>query len=85
MTECPNGCDLAEFGGTHQGLPGCPLQPSNPDHRGHLTLTEDERMTLLWTIGLLEGGTSNSLDPLHRRSWAEDRDTVVLRLKEMAR
>lgn len=34
MTACPNGCDLAEYGGTHQGPPDCPLMPSRPDHPG---------------------------------------------------
>jgi hypothetical protein len=46
-------------------------------------MTEDDRMTVNAAILLLENATSNSLDPVHRRSWSEDRDVVVQRLKEM--
>jgi hypothetical protein len=81
---CPNGCDLEEFGGTHQGPPDCGLQPSDPDYderrRG---LTDEQKFILIKVWGLLEKATCNSLDPAARRRWSDDRDHAIVQLREM--
>lgn len=82
MNECPNGCDLEEFGGTHQGPPDCDLKPCNPDHRGRKPAVDRE---LLKTASdLLATGTCNSLIAANRQQWNIERDRVVLRLRELA-
>lgn len=85
MTECPNGCDLEEFGGTHQGLPDCDLKPSNPDHRGRFGMTDDEKKLIREAASLLATGTCNSLFPENIAGWRRERDRIVIALREAAR
>lgn len=79
--DCPNGCDLEEFGGTHQGLPVCGLKPSNPDHRGKKPAVDRE--LLRDAARLLAGGTCNSLIAANRQQWRIERDEILQKLGEM--
>lgn len=48
-------------------------------------MTEDEKMHVIWAMGLLEQATSNSLDPATRERWNLNRDVVIRELKELVR
>lgn len=70
--ECPNGCDLEEFGGTHQGPPDCDLEPSNPDHPGQLiTRLTAERDAALARLARIEALFSGGPDTVCRTTWRE--------------
>lgn len=48
-------------------------------------MTDDEKLTVGAAMVLLESATSNSLDPMVRQGWNDDRDIVLQRLRGMLR
>lgn len=48
-------------------------------------MTGEEIRIVIAAIALLQEGTSNSLDPVHRQSWREDRDFILAELEGMLR
>lgn len=46
-------------------------------------LDDHDVTAILAAAALLEDGTSNSLDPVHRQGWNDDRDLVVRDLRDV--